>query len=263
MIINNALQGLQFARVLKSELEDAKIISDECSFPELDQNAPLKRAILKYLGACLPNDINPNDYGSGIVSMFDLYHNCITDDTLDSTLSNLPNERFITLGITKVIARSLLQKKRINLRAFVARQRNLTIYNFELPDTPPRKKTPAEAKSNAVSAITSAKSTQSTNSSITLDLDETEMDSLAENGEKVAIIHAIDAIVPEDTQVSKKRRTNDKWIDIMTELVEAHPDIATVGIYIKVDIKNDTYYWQNADSYKHDNDTNSISTVKM
>jgi hypothetical protein len=140
-IYNNAIVGVQLSLKLRDMLITERIISDEDTYDTVNDNLELKTLLLDHLALGASKLHSNSQYGCFGVSDFDLFHNCSTDKRLLSFL----NSRQLAFDEKQI---EIVKKKRHNFRGFLLRLRTNVIYNFELPETPLKKrgiKTPAIA----------------------------------------------------------------------------------------------------------------------
>eukprot|EP01038_Epipyxis_sp_PR26KG_P013574 gene13574-18216_t len=137
-ILNVALQGYTLANDLKKELKKFKILDDDTTYEEFMNKTEVIELLKRYIASGLPNVLNHStenktgtNYGLGIVTEFDLYHNCRGDAQLNQCINKRENNCVVSNEIF-----TLLQKNRGYQRKFITRTLQSTILCFDLIATP-------------------------------------------------------------------------------------------------------------------------------
>lgn len=138
----NALVGVELSKQLLHELIECGAVEDTVTYKEFSNNTSLKKVMLVLMACSLRDKIDESRlYGKGIVSHFDLYHNCGTNPKFNQFIASI---NYDAEGNPAMVAE--LMKSRDNLYAMMVRTRNTTIENMELMGTPDKTAERAQKK---------------------------------------------------------------------------------------------------------------------
>lgn len=136
----NSYQMLEYCKELKLVLMNQGLILDTNTYQDVKSNYPLTRCLLHYIALSLPKEKAQSKYGLNLVSDYDLHHKMATDLDLNKycekhlQIHNMADQRYVDL-----------KASRRRLYTYVARIRDQILLNFELPETPDKKREEAEA----------------------------------------------------------------------------------------------------------------------
>lgn len=151
--MKNTLSNQAIALELLENLVNSGVLVEGPSYERIIENVGLMKVMRLTLAQGLPKTILESRYGLGIVSDWDLVHNCQTPARMA--------DFFASKGL-RVDGKKIeqLMVKHGRLYGFITRARHNLIYDMELPNTPPKVKA-KDIRTQADVAIDIAKKTQS------------------------------------------------------------------------------------------------------
>ena len=118
----------QESKRMRQQLILDKLINENTQYDYIVQNVRLKKVLKDGYFLGLGEELNENNYGFGLITEYDLFHNT-TKNTIADFLDNA-GVKYIPLDIEK------LQSSRINLRKFLVRGFDNFLLLMGLPGTP-------------------------------------------------------------------------------------------------------------------------------
>lgn len=126
-LVKNFYNRVDLSRKLKESLQNDKIFDEKATYDDLIQNTKFMTNFRLYLSAYLPDSNLYSKYGLGLMSDFDLYHNCKSPKQLEATMASYQIDAKRSLDLVSA---------RTNLSSWIRRLSKDIVRLMDLPGTP-------------------------------------------------------------------------------------------------------------------------------